>query len=138
MRTSTRIIGLIGGALAGVVAFAAASLASALWISALGRPVAALAAVLLVLVVGAVLPVVVARRPRAGLVAGVVMLALASTLSVQIHSGGLEVFRASPPVMLTQPGGWNGAVLIAAGAVVGPSLAGLLRRRRGRREPRAS
>jgi hypothetical protein len=138
MRTSTRIVGLIGGALAGVVAFAAVGLASALWVRAFGRPIAVLAAALLVLAVAAVLPLAAARRPLGGLVAGVVMLALASTSSVQIHSGGLEVLRADPSALLTQPGGWDGAVLVAAGAVVGPSLAGLLRRRRGRREPRAS
>ncbi|MCG7286265.1 hypothetical protein MHY85_09815 [Cellulomonas sp. ACRRI] len=134
-----RVAAVAGGAVAGVLAFAAASLAAALWVRALGSPAAALAAVLLVVAVGAVLPVAAARRPLAGLVAAVVMLALASTLSVQAHSGGVDLLRADPPAMLTQrTGGRNGAVLLAVGAVLGPSLAGLLRRRRERRDPRAS
>lgn len=133
-----RAAAVAGGAVAGGVAFAAVSLAAALWVRALGSPAVALAAVLLVLAVGAVLPVAAARRPLAGLVAAVVMLALASAWSVQIHSGGLDLLRAEPPAMLTQTGGRNGAVLLAVGAVLGSSLAGLLRGRRERRDPRAS
>jgi hypothetical protein len=132
-RDRSPLVESIAGAVAGVLAFAAVSVAAALWVRSLGSPAAALAALLLVVVVGAVLPVAAARRPLGGVAAGVVMLAVGSAWSVQVQSGGLEVYQADPPVMLTQPGGWNGVVLLAVGAVLGPSVAGLVRRWRERR-----